>query len=378
MSKVFPDPIIRLPEASVPLDSSRDMELRDLGFDQWFREKQEELQKPDCSVARVTAVNRNNYLVRNENNELLAELAGSLAFSSESSMDFPSVGDWAFVQYCNSDTFAIIHELLPRKSVLRRKTPGKKIDYQVIASNIDVAFIVQSCDHDFSLRRLERYLVMVNEGRIAPMFLLTKSDLASPADVQQRMSEVRQANINCTAIALSNKTGFGLDQVRKVLEKGKTYCLLGSSGVGKTALLNNLIGSELFKTNKVRRKDGKGRHTTARRQLTILDDGAMLIDTPGMRELGNIAVTAGIDETFADIHELSKSCRFTDCAHTTETGCSLLMAVESGELSEARYQSYLKLLKESEYHEMSYVEKRKKDKAFGRFIKSAMKQHNKK
>ena len=183
------------------------MELKELGFDQRFQEKQKELQKPDCSVARVTAVNRDSYLIRNENCEVLAELAGSLRFSAESTMDFPSVGDWVFVQYCNADTFAIVHGLFPRKSTLRRKAAGRNIDYQMIASNIDVAFILQSCDFDFSLRRLERYLVMAKEGRIDPMLLLTKTDLVSPEDLEQRISAVRQSNDDCRNISLSNKTG---------------------------------------------------------------------------------------------------------------------------------------------------------------------------
>jgi ribosome biogenesis GTPase len=354
------------------------MELKTLGFNQWFQEKKIEARRPDCAVARVTAVHRDSYLVRNENSEVLAEAAGSFIYSAESSLDLPSVGDWALVQYHNANTFAIIHGLLPRKSFLRRKTPGKKIDYQMIAVNIDSALIVQSCDFDFNLRRLERYLVMANEGHIEPILLLTKSDLVSPEKLEERIAEVHQANIECKVLPLSNVTGFGVDRVRQLLEPGKTYCMVGSSGVGKTTLLNHIIGRDLFETNTVRASDGKGRHTTTERQLVVLEQGAMLIDTPGMRELGNIGVSSGLEESFADIWRLSKECRFANCTHTQETGCALLNAVKNGALREDRYQSYLKLLKESEYNELSYVEKRKKDKKFGQFVKATMKQLKKK
>ena len=353
------------------------MELRDLGFNDWFQERHQGLHSTENRVARVTTVDRDRYLVRNEKNEVPAETAGRLIFSAESSMDLPCVGDWAFVHYHNAETLATIHGLFPRKSVLRRKSAGKRIEYQLIASNIDVAFIVQSCDRDFNLRRLERYLVMVNEGHIEPVLILSKSDLISSHDLEQRVSKIRQTGISYRVIALSNSTGFGLDQVQRELEKGKTYCLLGSSGVGKTTLLNHLMGREVFETNLVREKDGKGRHTTARRQLIVLDNGAMLIDNPGIRELGIIGVGASIDESFNDIHELSKRCRFRNCTHTRETGCSILTAIESGELSEDRYQSYLTLMRESEYHQMSYVEKRRKDRKFGQLVKSVMK-HKKK
>ncbi|MHB8845913.1 MAG: ribosome small subunit-dependent GTPase A [Nitrospirota bacterium] len=286
------------------------MEHITLGFDQWFEDKRSEAQRPDCAVARVTAVHKDSYLVRNNNSEVLAKLAGSFIYSAESGIDLPSVGDWALVQYHNADTFAIIHGLLPRKSFLRRKTPGKKIDYQMIAVNIDSALIVQACDLDFNLRRLERYLVMVSEGHIEPILLLTKSDLVSAEKLEQRISEVRQAGIQCKVRPLSNVTGFGVDHVRQLLEPGKTYCLVGSSGVGKTTLLNQILGRDLFETNTVRASDGRGRHTTAQRQLIVLDQGAMLIDTPGMRELGNIGVSSGLAESFADIWSLSKKLPF--------------------------------------------------------------------
>jgi ribosome biogenesis GTPase len=350
------------------------MELADLGFDSWFQKKREESQKPDFSVARITRVDRNRYLVRNEENEIQAEPTGKLLFFTDSTQDLPCVGDWAFVQYYNDGTLAIIHDLFPRKTFLRRKSAGNTVDYQMIASNIDIAFIIQSCDFNFNLRRMERYLVMANEGHVEPIILLSKSDLVSSEELEKRISEIRQAHIGAKVIAFSNKTALGLDTVQQVLEKGKSYCLLGSSGVGKTTLLNHLLGREVFETNPVREKDSRGRHTTARRQLIVLDNGALLIDTPGMRELGMIAVSTSIDDSFSDIHELSQNCRFNDCTHSVEVGCAILMAVQNKELNEERYQSYMKLMKESKFHQMSYVERRKKDKQFGRMIKTAMKQ----
>ncbi len=346
----------------------------DIGFSDWFQTKREEVGRPGQKLARVTAVNRDNYLLRNETGEVLAELSGRLMFSAELPIDFPAVGDWVFVEYYDAGTFAIIDGILPRKSVLRRKTAGKRVDYQMIAANIDVALIMQSCDANFNLRRLERYLVMASDGGIEPVLLLSKTDLISSEALAERLASLKSANINCQVIAFSNETGMGMRQIERILEPGKTFCLLGSSGVGKTTLLNHLVGRDAFEINSVRTKDGKGRHTTTRRQLVMLESGAMLIDTPGMRELGTISVEAGINQSFADIVALSEGCRFSDCTHVNEDGCSVLLAVEKGDLTEARYQSYLKLRKESEYHELSYAEKRKKDRDLGQFYKSAKKQ----
>ncbi len=353
------------------------MQLSDLGFDSWFQQKLEGRKRPELDVARITRVDRERYLVRNEQNELQAEPTGKLLFSVDSSQDLPCVGDWALVQYYNDGTLAIIHDLLPRRSFLRRKMAGKKVDYQMIASNIDVAFIMQSCDHNFNIRRMERYLVMVNDGRIEPVILLTKTDLISAEDLEKRLAEIRQTRISARVMAISNTTGNGLQILRQALQQGKTYCLLGSSGVGKTTLLNHLLGHEEFKTNAVREKDGRGRHTTTRRQLTVVDNGALLIDTPGMRELGVMDVGSSIDESFSDIYELSATCRFKDCRHTLETGCAVLHAVKNGTLADERYRSYMKLMKESEFYQMSYAEKRKKEKQFGRMVNVAMKQMRK-
>lgn len=345
------------------------MEFKDLGFNDWFKERLLESPQPEFSLARVTTVNKNNFLIRNEDAEIPAEITGKIMYGAETHLDLPTVGDWVYVKYFNQDTFAIIHNILPRKSLLKRKVAGKEIEYQPIASNIDIAFIVQSVDFDFNLRRLERYLIMIKEGQIEPVILLSKSDLISQENLEQEIAAIYGINPNCEIIAFSNKTGEGLENIHKILKPGKTYCLLGSSGVGKTTLINRLIGKKIFMTDAVREKDGKGRHITARRQLIILEQGALIIDTPGMRELGNIGVSTGIKETFKDIFQLAQTCRFSNCTHTEEPGCSVTEAVKNGELSGKRYQNYLKVRKESEFFEMSYLERRKKDKAFGKMCR---------
>lgn len=334
------------------------------------QESATELHHPDHHLARVTAVDRGGGLLRNERGEFPFELSGKLRFSAQSPADLPCVGDWVFAQYHNAGALAIVHGLLPRKTFLRRKCAGKDVDFQMIAANIDVAFIVQSCHYDFNLRRFDRYLVMVNEGNIEPILVLTKTDLIPRDELEQKVAAIRQSGIAIAILTLSNTTGAGVDEFRRLLVSGKTYCLLGSSGVGKTTIVNRLVGQDAFDTKAVSRT-GEGIHTTARRQLIVLDQGAMLIDTPGMRELGILVSGDAIEGSFDDIHDLAASCRYADCTHIQETGCAVLAAVANGSLSEDRYRNYLKLKKESEFHELSYVEKRKKDKAFGRFIKSA-------
>jgi ribosome biogenesis GTPase len=282
------------------------------------------------------------------------------------------VGDWALVQYHNDGELAIVHEVLPRRSWLRRKSAGERIDFQMIAANIDVALIVQACDADFNLRRMERYLVMAIEGRIEPVILLSKSDLLDAAEVGERLAAIRDANIDARVSAFSSISASGIDELRGMLEKGKTYCLLGSSGVGKTTLLNRLLGQEAFATAPIREKDGRGRHTTAHRQLTLLDNGALVIDTPGMRELGMLAAGEGIDAAFDDILAFSAACRFGDCTHTVEDGCGVLEALARGELSDERHRNYLKLRREAAYNDMSYAERRKRDRDFGRMVKIAL------
>ena len=203
--------------------------------------------------------------------------------------------------------------------------------------------------------------------------MLSKSDLSTPDEIETKKTGIQKIMPDIRIVVFSNQDHSGLDSVKKLLIPGKTCCLLGSSGVGKTTLLNNLVGEALFDTQPVREKDSKGRHVTARRQMIVLKNGAMIIDTPGMRELGNMAVESGLEDTFSEIAELSGQCRYRDCTHLREDGCAVLAAIEAGTLPEARYQNYIKMKKESAYLNLSYLEKRKKDKAFGKFVKSVMK-----
>ena len=360
---------------SVPQEGGH-VNLEDLGYSDWYRDSLRKSPMAEPQVARVLAVDRDRYRIGGEFGSIPAELSGKLAYCAETIEDMPCVGDWVFVDYYDDNSHAIVHGILPRKTILRRRSSGARVDFQLIAANIDVAFIVQSCDVDYNLNRLDRYIVMTKDGGIDSILLLTKSDLVDVLKLESMIAEVRREH-SIPVIPLSSTSGAGYDRFKQRLEKGKTYCLIGSSGVGKSTILNKLLGRQEFATNTVREKSAKGRHTTTRRQLVILDNGALFVDTPGMRELGMIGFGLAIDESYEDIAMIAERCRFPDCTHTTEKDCAVLLSVAEGELTSERLQSYLKLMKESKYYEMTYMEKRNKDKAFGKMVKNYTKSKQK-
>ena len=350
--------------------------LENLGYGDWFSSQADVDKSTAHEVARVVSVHKDSFVVTKGHGEAFAELSGNLFYTASSSSDLPTTGDWVYADFYDDDSHAIIHGVVPRKTLLKRKTAGKLVDYQLIAANIDLAFIIQSVDHNLNLRRLERYLVMVNESKITPAILLSKCDLISQDKLGEIEGNILSIAPQTTVLAFSNVSGKNINTIRSSLLPAHTYCLLGSSGVGKTTLLNSILGSEQFETQSVRQKDSKGRHTTTSRELIQLDNGALLIDTPGMRELGSMSVDAGLDETFSEILELIQHCKFGNCSHTSEKGCAILGAIEKGELAEQRWKNYIKMKNESAFNEMSYSEKRQKDKAFGKLIKSTLKSKN--
>ena len=350
------------------------MTLEQLGFNKWFFDRIDPSKLIDHQIARVTTVSKGSYTINNGKGEVAAEVTGKLIFSADSPLDYPATGDWVLARYFDNDSFAIISEIIPRKSILKRKTSGKKIEFQLIATNIDTGLIVQSLDNNYNLRRLERYLVMIIQSNIQPIVLLSKSDLLPVSEINKKVDEIHALYPDIRVLPFSNEDNTNLKHVKELLVPKKTYCLLGSSGVGKTTLINNLLDGMRLKTHSVREKDGRGRHITTRRQLIKLKNGAMIIDTPGMRELGIFAVDTGIHGTFDEITELSNQCRYNDCSHTQEQGCSILAALKDGIISQERYQNFIKLNKESAFYEMSYLEKKRKDKKFGKFVKSVLKE----
>jgi ribosome biogenesis GTPase / thiamine phosphate phosphatase len=294
--------------------------------------------------ARVAAQHRGAYILYSELGELRADLAGRLAHEAAGPGDLPAVGDWVAIAARPEEGAATIHAVFARRTKFSRKVTLRAAEEQVLAANVDAVFLLMSLNEDFNLRRLERYIATAWESGAAPVIVLTKTDLAP--DYALRVLEVEAIAFGVPVHAISNLTGDGLELVRAHLAPGRTIALLGSSGVGKSTLVNTLAGEELLATQPIREGDGEGRHTTTHRQLVLLPGGGLVLDTPGMRELQLWDSADGVSETFSDVEDLAAQCRFTDCAHKTEPGCAVQAAIADGTLPFARWDSYKKLQRE--------------------------------
>ena len=333
------------------------MDLRDLGWDDALRHQFEPwTTKPHVQPGRVFIEFNYIFRVYIHSGELEAVLAGRLKHHATSRGELPAVGDWVVVRTRPGDERGSIVAVLPRRSRFSRRVAGNVTEEQVVAANVNVTFIVMGLDQDYSVRRLERYLLLSRESGAAPVVLLTKPDVGE--DVDGRIGEAQAIAQDVPVHVLNPRKGEGVDQVLHYLTRGRTGALLGSSGVGKTTLINRLLGSEARRTREVRAADSKGRHTTTNRELVVLPNGGLLIDTPGMRELQLWDVGTAVRETFDDIDALAASCHFTDCAHRDEPRCAVKAAVEDGRLAPDRLDSYLRL-----QDELSFLERQQDERA---------------
>jgi ribosome biogenesis GTPase len=300
-------------------------------------------------VARVFAEHKHIYKLFTEVGEVLAEVSGKLRHEAIDQGEFPSVGDWVVISLRVEEKRATIHRVLSRKSKFSRRAVGVNNQEQIVASNIDTIFLVNALNKDFNARRIERYLIMAWESGANPVILLSKADLC--VNLEEKLRETERAAIGVPIHIISAVDERGLDELSQYLKPGRTVALLGSSGVGKSTLLNYLAGEELQETKEIREYDDKGRHTSTSREMFILDSGAIMLDTPGMRELQLWGGTDGISEAFEDIEELASKCRFSDCMHKKEPGCAIKQAIQDGIIDEKRYKSYVTLQKESKMFE---------------------------
>lgn len=316
----------------------------------------------DLTVSRVVSQEKGLYRLVSSQGEKWGEVSGRFQYGIQSKSEYPAVGDFVMADWNKNGGNAIIHHVLPRKSSFIRKAAGEKNEEQVVATNIDTVFLCMSLNSDFNLRRLERYVSIAWNSGAEPVVILTKSDLCE--ELEQKLAEVSSVAVGVDIVVTNTINQNGYDQIYPYLDEEKTIAFIGSSGVGKSTLINCLLGEKHLDTQGLR-NDDKGRHTTTRRELILLPSGGMVIDTPGMRELGMWDAEAGIDQTFSDIEKLAQHCRFRDCTHSgSEPGCAVWEAVEHGDIPVDRFRSYQKLMNENLYMENSHVYLAKKKQKF--------------
>ena len=348
------------------------LNLEALGFNVELNTRVKELALVGFSPARVIEENKGSYKVKNTEGEYLAKITGKRMFEATGREDFPAVGDWVLVGAVDKEQM-VIEEILPRQSIIKRRfgdrnKSGGKNDVQIIATNIDVTLVVESVDRDYNLNRFERYFAILEEGEVKGAIILNKIDLLTPSEKESRLNELRERFPLVDIILTTTKSDGGLKELTDYIKKGKTYCFLGSSGVGKSSLINKLLGGALIATSDVGRASQRGKHTTTRRQMYFLSGGGIVIDNPGIREVGGVDTEEGIANLFAEITELGQNCHYTNCTHTHEPGCKVTEALKANQLDVAKYNNYINLKKEVEHYQLNAGEKRQKGKSFSKFI----------
>lgn len=346
----------------------KENKIEDLGYDDFFKIED----SSNYSIARVISEHKELYRIKNAEGEYSAKITGKQIFDAKKREDYPAVGDWVKITILDKES-AIIHQVLRRRTILSKKYNNRD-DNQIIATNVDTVFIVESLDNNYNLNRFERYLVLINEGKIKPAIILNKIDLISEEELNKIIEEVKNRFNNVDIILTSTLNDKGTDKLIEYIEKGKTYCFVGSSGVGKSSLINKLLEENQIKTGEISEATGKGKHTTTSREMYFLNNGGIVIDNPGTRGVGMTSVNQGIENIFDQIISLSKECKFRDCTHTHESGCAVLKAVKENLLDKEKYLNYIKIKREAEYYEMDEFEKREKDRKFGKFIKRKLKE----
>ena len=323
------------------------MTLHELGWSPYFAALWDECVQPGWVAARVVSQQRGLWRVAGNFAESWAEASGSLRAAAEAGGDWPAVGDWVATEIVSGGGRPLIQTVLPRRSKFTRKVAGRRVEEQVIAANVDTAFVVMALDGDFNVRRLERFLAQCWESGARTIIVLNKTDDCD--DVAARVAEVESIAAGVPIFAVSARTGDGLEALNTLLAPGQTIVLLGSSGVGKSTLLNHFLRRDAQAVRAVRESDSRGRHTTTSRELFALPGGALLIDTPGLRELHLWGAGEGVEEAFSDIEELAAQCRYGDCGHTSEPDCAVQAAIAEGRLDAARLENQRKLQREQAF-----------------------------
>ncbi|WP_341357085.1 ribosome small subunit-dependent GTPase A [Rossellomorea sp. y25] len=323
------------------------MELSKLGWNSSLAERFNEYKELGYEVGRIILEHKNIYRVITEGEELLAEVSGKFRHVAEERSEFPAVGDWVALSVRKEEKKATIHGILPRFSKFSRRASGESAEEQIVATNINTVFLVMSLNSDFNLRRIERYLITAWESGANPVIVLSKCDLCD--DIESRINEIESIAPGVPIHAISATEGVGLEYLKGYCLEGETVALLGSSGVGKSTICNYLFGANKQQVKEIRDSDDKGKHTTTHRELIILPEGGVLIDTPGMRELQLWDVDNSMTKSFSDIEELAKYCKFSDCRHENEPACRVKQAIEEGMLDQKRYDNFKKFQKELAY-----------------------------